>query len=140
MIPLLVMMKNASGAAPSGISVDVLTSNVFIDKGSCACSWQAAHVNVDWFTTGFDSGLHEYVLTKDGVELYRGNFTTFDDVVVSEHADPLAYVDGTLAVTNFWNADWDYRVDIVRVSDGAVLASRSRNYTNVFGRCDGEFC
>lgn len=141
MIPLIILLKNASGAAPSGISVDSVSAIVEPDGvGSCSCPWTAAEVYVVWTSTGFVGATHEYVLYRDGVELYRGDNTTFDNTVVSETADVHAFVDGTIATTGYWNADWDYRVDIVETATGAVLASKAVNYTNVFGKCAGAFC
>lgn len=142
MIPtMMVMLKRPSTIAPSGISVDSVTAIMEPDKlGSCSCPWTAAKVYIVWTATGYVGANHEFVLTRDGTELYRGDLTSFENTVVSESGDTHAFVDGTIASTGFWTANWGYRVDIVLTATGAVLASKAVNFVNVFGKCSGSFC
>lgn len=142
MLHRFLLLKNATGTPPSGIRVDSVFATIEPGgEGSCTCSWTRAEVYVVWTATGFVGATHEYVLYRDGVELYRGDNVSFDNVVLSEHpTDSNAYVIGELAITNFWTADWDYRVDIVETATGAVLASNQVNFTQVFGRCAGAPC
>lgn len=96
-------------------------------KGTCFTTpLQPAVVRLDWTSTGFSAGGQDYKVYRDGVLVNTTDSTSYilslaglveDD---THHAQDITF---------------NYRVDIVRASDSAVLASRSVSVTKHYGNC-----
>lgn len=105
------------GGAPP--PVPALTS-AYITHFAGVCNSHILQVNatvtVNWTQTNFDNTLHEY-------RIYQ------DNVLVSVQGTSSLYFKQVSGVVedgcgSSWQSDWVFRVDIVRKSDGVVLASR----------------
>ena len=123
---LAAMGEGAAVTDPSVNTPTVATNNA----GACTAGSPdpEASIRVSWTITNSAAGYTTKVYEND--------------ILVSSQAITLDFYDKTVtgAVQNgpngSWNADWTYRVDIVRTSDGSVVSSgTSSQWTQLYGSC-----
>lgn len=109
-------------------SLDTLTLSTST-MGTCITTpLQPAGIRLDWTATNFNSATQDFKVYRDGVFV--------------SSTDSLAYA---LQIAGLVENDahhpqdiaFNYRVDIVRTSDSAVLASKSVSATKSYGNCTG---
>jgi hypothetical protein len=86
-----------------------------------------ATLRVSWTLSSAYGALYQAKVYENGI--LKNTSTNFNyDKIVS------GYVEGD---NDTMDADWTYRVDIVRISDSAVVASGSVNWQKSYGNCSG---
>jgi len=126
---MLAAMDGAVAAAtPTTSTPDVNTLNA----GACFGSIPnpAASIRVTWTITNPDAALYS-------AKLYENNILkSTQDTAASMNYDKTVagFVEGGNG--NWWNADWTYRVDVVRKSDSEVVSTgTSAEWTQQYGEC-----
>lgn len=95
--------------------------------GTCTTTpLQPASIRVSWTATGFNSSTQDYRVYRDGVLM-----STQDTTAYTLQLAGLVEND----THNGQDITFNYRVDIVRTSDSAVLVTRSASVTKHYGNC-----
>lgn len=87
---------------------------------------QPATISVAWTVTGFNSVTQDYKLYRDGI------------LVSTTDVSPYGLQITGLVENDTHNVSsitFNYRLDVVRTSDGVVLATRSASTTKSYGNC-----
>lgn len=95
--------------------------------GTCLTTpLQPATIRVQWTATNFNSVTQEFKVYRDGIFI-----TSTDSLLYTLQIAGLVEND----THHQQNINFNYRVDIVRSADLAVLASRSVSATKSYGNC-----
>lgn len=121
-------------AGPVETAVPTLSS-VYISStpGGCAGGSNFRHVfpnasmTLNWSSTNFNSALHEYRIYQDNVLVSTQDTST-------SYTKTIYGAEGVGG--NQWEANWTFRVDIVRKSDNVVRASITADpFVQFYGDC-----
>ena len=121
---LLLLASTAVDTTPQVTSISATTLN----PGLCAAGAVSteASVRVGWTASNFDPALHSFYLYKDNILQDTFLASPFDMTVAGLVENDPHHVQ---------TFTWTFRVDIVRASDSAVLASASTTITKSYGNC-----
>lgn len=113
----------------SNLAVARITGGACGGGGPSGISEHAA-IRVSWVVTDFDIGLHTMRVYENNILKSSQSESQYDKTVFgSVEYGPFSQ----------WRSDWTYRVDVVRIADGAVLASQqAAAWQQTYGACIDE--
>lgn len=113
---------------PPDPSFSVAPSSASVFGGFCSGGSVGfpAKLRVSWTAINFNAALHEFRVYQDSILVNTTSSSSWDKDVVGY------ILDGFFHPVFF---SWLFRVDIVRKSDGVVLASGSTTWSHYYGTC-----
>lgn len=128
MLPII-LAAFSSQAAPDTTPTITSFGVATLTAGSCAGNTVdiSASLRATWAATNFNPTLHKY-------SLYINNILETTTTGTSYDKEVSGLVEGN--PRHPVSKHWTYRLDIVRLSDSAVLASSSVSVTKSYGDCN----
>lgn len=131
---LFAAMHDAS-AVPAGLTPQVSSiAAASLNPGHCVVGTtvpsQSAQVRASWTLTNMDTTLYDTKLYENNVLVATTTGVLLWDKTVTGAVE--------FGNRNPWSASWTYRLDIVRKSDGQIVARKTASeFDQEYGGCTG---